>query len=155
MELNIDQIEAILPHRYPFLLVDKITQCVPGQSARGIKCVTANEPFFQGHFPGFKVMPGVLIIEALAQVGAVAILTEEGSEGKLALFGGIKNARFKRQVRPGDMLELTCELTARKGPVGYGTAEARVEGKLACKVELTFALADRPDPACEEKHSLV
>lgn len=155
MELNIDQIEAILPHRYPFLLVDKITQCVPGQSARGIKCVTANEPFFQGHFPGFKVMPGVLIIEALAQVGAVAILTEEGSEGKLALFGGIKNARFKRQVRPGDMLELTCKLTARKGPVGYGTAEARVEGKLACKAELTFALTDRPDPACEEKHSLV
>ena len=99
MELNIDQIEAILPHRYPFLLVDKIVECVPGESAKGVKCVTANEPFFQGHFPGFKVMPGVLIIEALAQVGAVAILTEPGSEGKLALFGGIKNARFTRQVR--------------------------------------------------------
>ena len=101
MELDIDQIETILPHRYPFLLVDKIIDCVPGQSAKGIKCVTANEPFFQGHFPGFKVMPGVLIIEALAQVGAVAILTEEGNEGKLALFGGIKNARFKQQVRLG------------------------------------------------------
>ena len=99
MELNIDQIEAILPHRYPFLLVDRITECVPGESAKGVKCVTANEPFFQGHFPGFKVMPGVLIIEALAQVGAVAILTEPGSEGKLALFGGIKNARFKRHLR--------------------------------------------------------
>ena len=146
MELNIDQIEAILPHRYPFLLVDRIIECTPGESARGLKCVTANEPFFQGHFPGFKVMPGVLIIEALAQVGAVAILTEE--PGKLALFGGIKNARFKYQVRPGDVLELSCRLTARKGPVGFGTAEARVDGKLACKAELTFALTNRPEHAC-------
>ena len=153
MELNIDQIEAILPHRYPFLLVDRITECVPGEGAKGVKCVTANEPFFQGHFPGFKVMPGVLIIEALAQVGAVAILTEAGSEGRLALFGGIKNARFKRQVRPGDVLELSCQLTARKGPVGFGTAEARVEGKLACKAELTFALTDRPP--CETGGPLV
>ena len=153
MELNIDQIEVILPHRYPFLLVDRITECVPGESAKGIKCVTANEPFFQGHLPGFKGMPGVLIIEALAQVGAVAILTEAGSEGRLALFGGIKNARFKRQVRPGDVLELSCQLTARKGPVGFGTAEARVEGKLACKAELTFALTERP--SCETGDSLV
>lgn len=155
MELNIDQIEAILPHRYPFLLVDKITECVPGESARGIKCVTANEPFFQGHFPGFKVMPGVLIIEALAQVGAVAILTEEENKGRLALFGGIKNARFKRQVRPGDVLELECRLTARKGPVGFGTAEARVEGRLACKAELTFALTGRTDSSCERDGFLV
>ena len=114
MELNIDQIERILPHRYPFLLVDRIVECIPGQSARGIKCVTANEPFFQGHFPGFKVMPGVLIIEALAQVGAVAILTEEEN----------------------------------KGPVGFGTAEARVEGALACRAELTFALTERPETSC-------
>ena len=155
MELNIDQIEAILPHRYPFLLVDKITECVPGEGAKGLKCVTANEPFFQGHFPGFKVMPGVLIIEALAQVGAAAILTEEENKGKLALFGGIKNARFKRQVRPGDLLELSCRLTARKGPVGFGTAEARVDGKLACRAELTFALADRPASPCEKEDSLV
>ena len=155
MELNIDQIEAILPHRYPFLLVDRITECVPGEGAKGVKCVTANEPFFQGHFPGFKVMPGVLIIEALAQVGAAAILTEEENKGKLALFGGIKNARFKRQVRPGDVLELTCELTARKGPVGFGVAEARVEGKLACKAELTFALTDRADSSCERAGFLV
>ena len=145
MELNIDQIEAILPHRYPFLLVDRITECTPGEGAKGLKCVTANEPFFQGHFPGFKVMPGVLLIEALAQVGAVAILTEEGSQGKLALFGGIKSARFKQQVRPGDVLELSCQLTARKGPVGFGTAEARVDGQLACKAELTFALTGRSD----------
>ena len=148
MELNIDQIEALLPHRYPFLLVDKITQCVPGQSAKGIKCVTANEPFFQGHFPGFKVMPGVLIIEALAQVGAVAILTEEENKGKLALFGGIKNARFKQQVRPGDVLELECELTSRRGPVGFGTAIAKVNGKTAAKAELTFALTENPASSC-------
>ncbi len=155
MELNIDQLEAILPHRYPFLLVDKIAECVPGESAKGLKCVTANEPFFQGHFPGFKVMPGVLLIEALAQVGAVAILTEEGSRGNLAIFGGIKNARFKRQVRPGDVLELSCHLTARKGPAGFGAAEARVDGKIACKAELTFVLTDRPDPSCETEDPLV
>jgi len=155
VELNIDQIEAILPHRYPFLLVDRITECVPGESARGLKCVSANEPFFQGHFPGFKVMPGVLVIEALAQVGAVAILTEEESRGKLALFGGIKNARFKRQVRPGDVLELSCRLTARKGPVGFGTAEAHVDGKLACRAELTFALSARPEITCETGKTVV
>ena len=155
MELNIDQIEDLLPHRYPFLLVDKITACTPGQSARGIKCVTANEPFFQGHFPGFKVMPGVLIIEALAQVGAVAILTEEGNRGKLALFGGIKNARFKQQVRPGDVLELECVLTARRGPIGFGTAVAKVNGKTACKAELTFALMDHPSASCSAEENLL
>ena len=148
MELDIEQLEALLPHRWPFLLVDRISDCVPGRSARGIKCESANEPFFQGHFPGYKVMPGVLILEALAQVGAVALLSEPENRGKLALFGGIKNARFKRQVRPGDVLELSCQLTARKGPVGFGTAEARVEGKLACRAELTFALTDRPDSPC-------
>ena len=155
MEMNIDQIEAILPHRYPFLLVDKIVECVPGESAKGLTCVTADEPFFQGHFPGYRVMPGVLIIEALAQVGAAAILTEEKNKGKLALFGGIKNARFKRQVRPGDVLELECRLTARKGPVGFGTAQARVEGKLACGAELTFVLADRTASSCETGDSLI
>ena len=148
MELNIDQIEDLLPHRYPFLLVDKITACEPGQSAKGIKCVTANEPFFQGHFPGYKVMPGVLIIEALAQVGAVAILTVPENRGKRALFGGIKNARFKQQVRPGDVLELECELTAQRGPVGFGTATAKVNGKTACKAELTFALTESPASSC-------
>ena len=151
--LTIREIQEIIPHRYPFLLVDKITECVPGERAKGIKCVTANDPFFQGHFPGFKVMPGVLLIEALAQVGAVAILTEAGCEGRLALFGGIKNARFKRQVRPGDTLELSCQLTGRKGPVGFGAAEARVDGKLACKAELTFAIVGRT--TCETGASLV
>ena len=145
MELNIEQIQALLPHRYPFLLVDRITECTPGQGAKGIKCVTANEPFFQGHFPHYKVMPGVLIIEALAQVGAVAILSVPENRGKLALFGGIKNARFKQQVRPGDVLELECELTAQRGPVGFGTATAKVNGKTACKAELTFALTPGPE----------
>ena len=145
MELNIEQIQALLPHRYPFLLVDRITECTPGQGASGVKCVTANEPFFQGHFPHYKVMPGVLIIEALAQVGAVAILSVPENRGKLALFGGIKNARFKQQVRPGDVLELECELTAQRGPVGFGTATAKVNGKTACKAELTFALTPGPE----------
>ena len=145
MELNIEQIQALLPHRYPFLLVDRITECTPGQGARGVKCVTANEPFFQGHFPHYKVMPGVLIIEALAQVGAVAILSVPENRGKLALFGGIKNARFKQQVRPGDVLELECELTAQRGPVGVGTGTAKGNGTAGCKAERSFALTPGPE----------
>ena len=145
MELNIEQIQALIPHRYPFALVDKIVDGEVGKWARGVKCVTANEPFFQGHFPHYKVMPGVLIIEALAQVGAVAILSVPENRGKLALFGGIKNARFKQQVRPGDVLELECELTAQRGPVGFDTATAKVNGKTACKAELTFALTPGPE----------
>ena len=140
MELNSNEIMEILPHRYPFLLVDRIIQCEPGKMAVGRKCVSVNEPFFCGHFPQYHVMPGVLILEALAQVGAVAILSEEENRGKIALFGGVKNARFKRQVRPGDVLELRCELTQRRGPVGFGTAEATVDGQVACRAELTFAI---------------
>ena len=120
MTLTSDEIQKILPHRYPFLLVDKITDYEPGKYANGIKCVTANEMHFVGHFPQKKVMPGVLIIEALAQTGAIAILSEEENKGKIAFFGGIKNARFKRQVVPGDVLELHCEIIKRKGPVGIG-----------------------------------
>ena len=140
MELNSNEIMEILPHRYPFLLVDRITQCEPGKMAVGRKCVSVNEPFFCGHFPQYHVMPGVLILEALAQVGAVAILSEEENRGKIALFGGVKNARFKRQVRPGDVLELRCELTQRRGPVGFGTAEATADGQVACRAELSFAI---------------
>ena len=140
MELNNRQIQEIIPHRYPFLLVDKITDYEPGQWAKGIKAVTVNEPFFAGHFPQYHVMPGVLIIEALAQVGAVAILSLPENKGKLAFFGGIKNARFKRQVRPGDVLELSCELTERRGPIGHGKAVAKVDGKIAAQGELTFAV---------------
>ena len=140
MELNIEQIQEIIPHRPPFLLVDKITDYVPGEWAKGIKAVTVNEPFFTGHFPQYRVMPGVLIIEALAQVGAVAILSLPENKGKLAFFGGIKNARFKKQVRPGDVLELSCELIERRGPVGFGKAVAKVDGKVAAQGELTFAV---------------
>ena len=140
MELNIEQIQENIPHRPPFLLVDKIVDYVPGEWAKGIKAVTVNEPFFVGHFPQYKVMHGVLIIEALAQVGAVAILSLPENKGKLAFFGGIKNARFKKQVRPGDVLELSCELIERRGPVGFGKAVAKVDGKVAAQGELTFAV---------------
>lgn len=142
MELNSNQIQEIIPHRYPFLLVDKITDFEPGQWAKGIKCVTANEMHFMGHFPQHHVMPGVLIIEALAQVGAVAILSLEENKGKIALFGGIKEARFKGQVQPGDMLEMETEIIRRKGPVGVGSAVAKVNGKVVAKAELTFAVMD-------------
>lgn len=140
MVLNSNEIQKILPHRYPFLLVDKVVECEPGVSAKGIKCVTANEMQFLGHFPQKHVMPGVLIIEALAQTGAVALLTEEENKGKIVLFGGIKQARFKKQVVPGDVLELNCEIILRKGPVGIGKATAYVDGKLAVSAELTFAI---------------
>ena len=140
MVLNSNQIQEILPHRYPFLLVDSILECEPGVKAKGIKCVSANEMQFMGHFPGQHVMPGVLIIEALAQTGAVAILSKEENKGRIALFGGIKMAKFKRQVIPGDVLELNCEIIASKGPVGIGKAEAFVDGKLAVTAELTFAI---------------
>ena len=142
MTLDSNQIMEILPHRFPFQLVDRITECEPGVRAVGRKCVTVNEQFFCGHFPQKHVMPGVLIIEALAQVGAVALLTEEENKGKIAFFGGIKNARFNRQVTPGDVLELTCELTARRGPIGNGKAVATVDGKVVAMAELTFAVGE-------------
>lgn len=140
MELNSNQIQEILPHRYPFLLVDRITECEPGKSATGIKCVSVNESQFMGHFPQKHVMPGVLIIEALAQTGAVALLAEEKNKGKIAYFGGIKQARFKHQVIPGDVLTLKCEIISSKGPVGIGKAEAYVGDQLAVTAELTFAI---------------
>lgn len=140
MELNSNQIQEILPHRYPFLLIDRVTECVPGEKATAIKCVSANEMQFLGHFPQKHVMPGVLIVEALAQTGAVALLTEEGNQGKIVLFGGIKSARFKRQVIPGDVLELHCEIISRKGPIGIGKAVATVDGKTAVIAELMFAI---------------
>ena len=140
--LTSEQIAAILPHRYPFALVDKILDYTPGQWARGVKCVTRTEPFFEGHFPGHPVMPGVLILEALAQTGAVAALSLPENRGKLALFGGVKNARFRRQVIPGDVLTLECELIEQHGPVGIGKATAWVDGVRAANAELTFVLTD-------------
>ena len=143
MELDSNQIREIIPHRYPMQLVDKITDFEPGVWAEGVKCVSVNEPFFQGHFPEAHVMPGVLIVEALAQCGAVAILSSEEFKGKIAFFGGIKNARFRKQVKPGDVLELRCEITERRGPLGFGKGVAKVNGKVACQAEISFAIGDK------------
>ena len=145
MKYNSDEIAKILPHRYPFALVDRIVDGEEGKWAKGIKCVTVNEPFFQGHFPQYHVMPGVLIVEAMAQVGGVALLSMPENKGKLALFGGIKNARFRRQVTPGDVLEIECTLPKQKGPVGIGEAKATVDGQVAATAELTFALVNAPE----------
>ena len=140
MKLNSNEIASLLPHRYPFALVDRIVDGEPGQWAKGIKCVSVNEQFFCGHFPQEHVMPGVLILEAMAQVGGVALLSLPENRGKIALFGGVKNARFKRQVIPGDVLELECTLTKRRGPVGIGVCTATVNGETACTAELIFAI---------------
>ena len=140
MQYDSDQIAQILPHRYPFALVDRITDGEPGQWARGIKCVTVNAPFFQGHFPAKHVMPGVLLIEAMAQVGGVAILSLPENQGKLAFLGRVKDARFRRQVVPGDMVEMECRLTKRRGPVGVGECRATVNGEVAATAEITFAI---------------
>ena len=140
LQLNSNEIAEILPHRYPFALVDRITDGESGVWAKGIKCVSAGEPYFCGHFPQKHVMPGVLILEAMAQVGAVAILSLPENQGKIALFGGVKNARFRRKVTPGDVLEMECVLTKRRGPVGIGECKATVNGELACTAELTFAI---------------
>ncbi len=134
------EIAEIIPHRYPFALVDRIIDYEPGVWAVGRKCVSRDEPFFQGHFPGKPVMPGVLIIEALAQTGAVAALSLPENNGKIALFGAIKNARFKKMVVPGDVLELRCHMLRQKGPVGQAEAEAYVDGALAAKAEITFSI---------------
>ena len=140
MQLDSNQIQEILPHRWPFQMVDRITDCEPGKSAKGIKCVSVNEAQFCGHFPQYHVMPGMLIIEALAQVGAVALLTMDEFKGKTVFFGGIKNARFKQQVRPGDVLVLECELIKLRGSVGIGKGVATVDGKVAAMGEFTFAV---------------
>ena len=138
--LNTQQIMEILPHRNPFLLIDTIEELVPGEKAVAKKNVTMNEPYFMGHIPGNPVMPGVLIIEALAQTGAVAILCQDEWKGKTAYFAGINNAKFKQKVVPGDTLELTTEIIKVKGPIGVGKAVAKVNGKTACMAELTFAI---------------
>lgn len=139
--LNLDEIMRILPHRPPFLLIDRVTDYDPGEYAEAVKCVSMNEPYFTGHFPEYPVMPGVLIIEAMAQTGAVAILTMPEYKGGLVFFGGIRNARFRQQVRPGDVLTLKCGLVRRRGPVGIGRAEAFVGERLVAEAELTFAVS--------------
>lgn len=140
--LNHEEVMKILPHRYPMLLVDKVEEYVAGEYAKAIKNVSANEAFFQGHFPEYHVMPGVLIVEALAQTGAIALLSVEANKGKLAFFGGIKKAKFRRQVVPGDQLRLEVHLTRQIGPAGFGEGRAYVGDDLACEAEISFILAD-------------
>ena len=140
MELSSNEIQQILPHRYPFLLVDKILTYEAGVSAVGVKCVSANEPFFCGHFPQEHVMPGALIIEALGQVGAIAVLTEEKNKGKIVYFGSIKHAKFKRQIKPGDVLTLESTILKKKGKVGIGSGVAKIGDQVAAMAEFSFVI---------------
>jgi len=138
--MDIEQIKETIPHRYPFLLVDKVTEMEEGKRVTGIKNVTVNEPFFQGHFPDYPVMPGVLIVEALAQVGAIGVLGMEANKGKIGFLAGLDKCRFKQQVKPGDQLKLEVEILRIKGPIGKGKGIATIDGKLACEAEITFAI---------------
>jgi len=138
--LDVDEIKKIIPHRPPFLLIDKVLELEEGKRAVGIKNVAVDEFYFAGHFPDYPVMPGVLIIEALAQVGAVAILSKEENKGKIAFFAGIDKVRFKRQVRPGDQLRLEMEIIKSRSFIGVGRAKATVNGELTVQGELTFAI---------------
>lgn len=140
--LDINEIQKIIAHRHPFLLIDRILEVEEGKSAVGLKNVSMNEPYFAGHFPGFPVMPGVLIVEALAQVGAVAILKCEQYKNKLAMFAGIDEFRFRGQVYPGDVLRLEVQITRMKGIVGKGHAVASVDGKVVAEGGIMFALTD-------------
>jgi 3-hydroxyacyl-[acyl-carrier-protein] dehydratase len=134
------EIQKILPHRFPFLLVDRVIELEVGKRAVGIKNVTINEHFFQGHFPQYPVMPGVLIVEALAQTGGIALGTMDEYKGRIAFFAGIDNVRFKRQVKPGDTLRLEVELTQLRRSIGTASALATVDGEVACKGDIMFAL---------------
>lgn len=142
MQLNSNQIMEIIPHRYPFLLVDQIVEMEVGKFAVGKKAVTVNEMHFLGHFPEKHVMPGVLIVEALAQVGAINILSMDEYKGKIAYFAGIKNMRFKRQVVPGDVVMLNVEIIKMRRNIGYGKAVATVDDEICASGELTFAIGE-------------
>ena len=147
--LDIRQIMEILPHRYPFLLVDRIIELEPGVSAVGIKNITANEPQFTGHWPDNPVMPGVLIIEAMAQVGGIMLLTVEENRDFLAVFGGVDDVRFRRQVIPGDQLRIEAELVRSKGRIGKAKAVATVDGEVAASGMLMFALTEKPNSSTD------
>lgn len=139
--LTTKEIMEIIPHRQPFMLLDTVEELTPGVRAVAKKCVSYNEPFFQGHFPNEPVMPGVLIIEALAQAGAVTVLSQEENKGKTVYFAGINAAKFKKKVVPGDVLTLETEIVRKKGPIGVGKATATVEGKVVAQAEITFAIS--------------
>ncbi|SHG38451.1 3-hydroxyacyl-[acyl-carrier-protein] dehydratase [Thermosyntropha lipolytica DSM 11003] len=139
--MHIEEIMKIIPHRYPFLLVDKIVELHPGEKAVGVKNVTVNEPFFAGHFPGNPVMPGVLMIEAVAQVGAIALLSDERYKGKLAFLAGVDKFRFKQRIVPGDVLFITAELITVKGSIGKAKGSISLNGKPVCGGEFLFALS--------------
>ena len=140
MMLDREGVKAIIPHRDPFLLVDRVESYEPGERCIGYLDVSEEAFWVPGHFPEYAVMPGVLIVEALAQAGAVALLSLPENQGRIALFAGIDKARFKRQVRPGDTLQLECAIIRRRGPIGFGEAKATVDGELACSAELMFAV---------------
>lgn len=140
--LDINQIKELLPHRYPFLLVDRVTYVEPGHKARGYKNMTANEQFFEGHFPHKPIMPGVLMVEALAQLACIAILLKPEYKGKLGVFTGIDGFKFKNMVTPGDRLDMEVELLKMRGPVGKLRAVAKVDDKLVCEGEISFAMID-------------
>lgn len=142
VNLGIKEIKEIIPHRYPFLLIDKVTYMEPGKKVVAYKNVTMNEYFFQGHFPQEPVMPGVLIVESLAQAGAVAILSQENFKGKIAYFGGINKAKFRKKVVPGDILRLEVEMIKIKGPAGIAKGIAYVDDKKACEAEVMFMIGD-------------
>lgn len=144
--LNASQIMEIIPHRQPFMLLDAVEEMEPGKRVCARKCVSYNEPFFAGHFPKEPVMPGVLIVEAMAQAGAVAVLSLPQMKGKTAYFAGIQSAKFKRKVLPGDVLELDVEIVKMKGPIGIGKGSAYVDGKLAASAEIMFAIGDGDTP---------
>jgi len=143
LPLGAVEIRALIPHRYPFLLVDRVDELEPGLRAVGIKNVTQNEPFFEGHFPEYPVMPGVLIVEAMAQVGAVGVMAVEEYRQKLALFAGIDGVRFRRQVVPGDVLRMEVEISRLKGQIGRGKGRATVDGQRVCEADLMFAFAEK------------
>lgn len=138
--MDINEIKDILPHRYPFLLVDRVTEIEEGKSIKGYKNVTANESFFEGHFPEKPIMPGVLILEALAQLGAVAILRMDEFKGKIPMFAGADKVKWRKPVVPGDRLDLACEIINLRGPIGRGKVCASVEGKKVCEAEIMFAI---------------